>query len=55
MRVHATDAGTQLLTRMRQARYGVADQLLTTLPPEDQAVLRRVLLGLDDALRADET
>jgi DNA-binding MarR family transcriptional regulator len=55
MRVHATAAGTQLLTRMRQARYGVADQLLTTLPPEDQAVLRRVLLGLDDALRADET
>jgi DNA-binding MarR family transcriptional regulator len=51
MRVHPTPAGTQLLTRMRQARYGVADQLLATLRAEDQAVLRRVLLALDDELR----
>lgn len=51
VRVHLTIPGSQLLDRMRQARYGAADQLLSTLPAEDQEVLRRVLLTLDDELR----
>lgn len=51
MRVHLTGPGSQLLDRMRQARYGAADRLLTTLPADDQALLRRVLLAIDDELR----
>jgi DNA-binding MarR family transcriptional regulator len=50
MRVHLTPAGAQLLTRMRQARYGAADRLLATLPDDDRDALRRILLTLDDGL-----
>jgi DNA-binding MarR family transcriptional regulator len=50
MRVHLTPAGAQLLTRMRQARYGAADRLLAALPDDDRDALRRVLLTLDASL-----
>lgn len=54
MRVHLTPGGSRMLTRMRQARWGVADRLLTALPTEDRATLHRILLTIDDAVRASD-